>query len=68
MTRDVAVGCPNCDAEVQWSEANPWRPFCSARCRAIDLGEWATNRYVIAGSDVTDRSGEAGRPATEPGQ
>jgi len=27
--------------------ANPWRPFCSERCRLIDLGQWAAERYRV---------------------
>lgn len=36
----VKVPCPTCQREVIWSEDSPWRPFCSERCRLIDLGEW----------------------------
>ena len=34
------VNCPNCGTPVTWSDASPFRPFCSKRCRLIDLGEW----------------------------
>jgi hypothetical protein len=44
---------------VRWSEASPWRPFCSARCKGIDLGDWAGNRFVIAGNDLMDRADDA---------
>jgi uncharacterized protein len=40
------VRCPNCRRDVTW-EGNPWRPFCSERCRLADLGGWATERYRI---------------------
>jgi endogenous inhibitor of DNA gyrase (YacG/DUF329 family) len=43
------VACPSCDARVAWSESSRWRPFCSSRCQVIDLGGWASNRYVIGG-------------------
>lgn len=46
----MTVSCSTCGAEVEWSDANPSRPFCSARCKTVDLGEWASNRFVIAGS------------------
>jgi endogenous inhibitor of DNA gyrase (YacG/DUF329 family) len=49
VKRPPVVACPTCRAEVPWSEASPWRPFCSARCKGIDLGAWASDRYVIAG-------------------
>jgi endogenous inhibitor of DNA gyrase (YacG/DUF329 family) len=32
--------CPNCGKPVVWSVASKWRPFCSERCRLIDLGDW----------------------------
>ena len=34
------VLCPTCGEAVPWKETSPWRPFCSERCRLIDLGEW----------------------------
>lgn len=45
------VSCPVCKAPVEWVEANPYRPFCSRRCKVIDLGDWAAERHVIGGSD-----------------
>jgi endogenous inhibitor of DNA gyrase (YacG/DUF329 family) len=41
------VGCPQCGAPVAWDPANPFRPFCSERCKMIDLGAWATESYRI---------------------
>ena len=41
------VKCPTCGKEIEWSAEHPWRPFCSERCRLIDLGEWANERYRI---------------------
>ena len=35
-----AVNCPTCGATVEWNEKQPWRPFCSERCKLIDLGSW----------------------------
>jgi uncharacterized protein len=40
------VKCPTCRKETPW-EDNPHRPFCSDRCRLIDLGAWAGERYRI---------------------
>lgn len=34
------VACPNCGRAVPWVPESKWRPFCSERCRLIDLGEW----------------------------
>ncbi|MDY0071766.1 MAG: DNA gyrase inhibitor YacG [Thauera sp.] len=45
------VSCPNCGKAVLWSAAaSPFRPFCSARCRQIDLGEWASESYRVPSS------------------
>lgn len=41
------VDCPTCGAKVEWKEANRWRPFCSERCKQIDLGAWADEKYTI---------------------
>ncbi len=41
------VRCPKCGAETHWSTANIWRPFCSERCRMIDLGAWASEAYRV---------------------
>ncbi|MFN3681805.1 MAG: DNA gyrase inhibitor YacG [Nitrospira sp.] len=38
--------CPLCRKPTTW-EHNPWRPFCSERCKLIDLGHWATEQYRI---------------------
>ncbi|QQS45782.1 MAG: DNA gyrase inhibitor YacG [Acidobacteriota bacterium] len=38
--------CPYCRRETSW-EDNPWKPFCSERCRTIDLGQWASEGYRI---------------------
>jgi len=43
--------CPICKKAVQ--RTNPDFPFCSDRCRLIDLGKWASGGYVIS-SPVTD--------------
>jgi uncharacterized protein len=45
--------CPVCKTDVRW-ENNPFRPFCSERCKLVDLGAWAEGRYVIAGEEHDD--------------
>lgn len=47
MTRYVK--CPSCGKRAEWSEDNPWRPFCCERCKLIDLGEWAAEQHRIPG-------------------
>lgn len=46
------VQCPTCGKPVTWSEASPFRPFCSERCKLIDLGAWASEEHRIPGDDV----------------
>lgn len=41
------VTCPVCQAEVRWVAENRWKPFCSERCKLIDLGNWATGQYRV---------------------
>lgn len=48
MTRKIQ--CPVCRKITTWDN-NQWRPFCSERCKIIDLGDWASEKHVIAGSD-----------------
>lgn len=45
------VTCPTCGASVSWTEQYPHRPFCSERCRMIDLGEWASENYRLPTED-----------------
>lgn len=47
QARPRMVNCPRCGAAAPWSSANPFRPFCSERCKLIDLGQWATESYRI---------------------
>ena len=44
---DVIVKCPTCEKAVAWIAKSKFRPFCSDRCRLIDLGEWANGNRVI---------------------
>ena len=54
----TVVTCPTCGAKVKWNENQPWRPFCSERCRLIDLGKWADEEHRIPGEEtiVRDKS------------
>jgi endogenous inhibitor of DNA gyrase (YacG/DUF329 family) len=42
-----SVPCPRCGASAPFSPDNAWRPFCSERCKMIDLGAWASEDYRI---------------------
>ncbi|CAN5896097.1 DNA gyrase inhibitor YacG [soil metagenome] len=48
------VNCPTCGVKVTWSEASPFRPFCSERCKQIDLGAWAEEKYTIPAVNLPD--------------
>jgi len=52
------VPCPHCGKPVEWSATSRWRPFCSERCKTIDLGAWATESYRIPGAEPTDPEAE----------
>jgi endogenous inhibitor of DNA gyrase (YacG/DUF329 family) len=43
------VRCPTCQREVAWSEQFPWRPFCSERCKMVDLGAWFAEERAVGG-------------------
>ena len=45
----ATVPCPTCGKTVEWSESSRWRPFCSERCKLIDLGEWMSEAHRITG-------------------
>ena len=56
------VTCPACGSPVAWEPASRWRPFCSRRCRLIDLGDWLTERHRIAGDDATEGENGTNEP------
>ena len=41
------VACPACGKRALYAPENPWRPFCSERCRLTDLGGWASESFRI---------------------
>ena len=47
MTKQTVVPCPQCGKEVVWNSESRFRPFCSERCKMIDLGQWANEEYRI---------------------
>lgn len=54
------VNCPSCGKPVPWRPDSAWRPFCSKRCKLIDLGAWASERYRVPVVEEPDQ------PATAP--
>jgi hypothetical protein len=48
------VPCPTCGQPAVYAPFNPFRPFCSERCRLMDLGAWASEAYRIAAKSAAD--------------
>ena len=47
------INCRNCRKATIYGPDNPFRPFCSERCRLIDLGEWASENHRLPSEDQT---------------
>lgn len=63
----MIVNCPICQQPVEWITDNTHRPFCSARCKLIDLGAWANDEYTIAEKHNTQCDTENSQdPAVNP--
>ncbi len=46
------VRCPNCGKETEY-EGNELRPFCSLRCKMLDFGAWADEKYALPVGDAS---------------
>jgi endogenous inhibitor of DNA gyrase (YacG/DUF329 family) len=46
--------CPTCQRPVEWTPAFPYRPFCSERCKLVDLGAWASGTHAIPGDQASE--------------
>ncbi|MEF9438559.1 MAG: DNA gyrase inhibitor YacG [Candidatus Mariimomonas ferrooxydans] len=51
----MKIKCPTCKNRTEWKN-NPYRPFCSERCKLIDLGAWAAEKYGIEGEKISEES------------
>ena len=60
------VACPTCGKSVEWTRESAWRPFCSERCKLVDLGGWASEKYRVPVVEDKDRPEEdhRGEPPT----
>lgn len=47
--------CPRCGQASQWQD-NAFRPFCSERCKLIDLGAWASDEYRLPTQDSSSEN------------
>ncbi len=63
--KPATVPCPTCGKPVPWTAASRWRPFCSERCRLIDLGDWLDESHRI--SEPLDDYSDTGSSGDDPG-
>jgi hypothetical protein len=57
----MKVKCPKCGKETLF-EGNPFRPFCSERCKLVDLGKWLSGSYTVPAEKEEE---EDGRPKAD---
>jgi hypothetical protein len=50
------VSCPQCGGDSVYAPSNPYRPFCSQRCKNIDFGAWADESFRVAQAVEPDAS------------
>lgn len=62
----MSIRCPTCAREIEWHPAFPWRPFCSERCKLIDLGAWLAEERVIPGHETESMATDPAPPRPEP--
>ena len=48
------IACPHCKGDSVYHTSNSLRPFCSPRCRAMDLGAWANEDFRVAEGNLQD--------------
>jgi uncharacterized protein len=61
----MVVKCPRCGKEVIY-ESNPFRPFCSERCKLIDLGKWVSGEYRVANTSSDEEEADVPAPGDDP--
>ena len=59
MSESRLVACPTCGKNVEWASQNAFRPFCSERCKLIDLGAWATEKFRVPVTESNDQPEDA---------
>ncbi|MGP8034999.1 MAG: DNA gyrase inhibitor YacG [Steroidobacteraceae bacterium] len=61
----ATVKCPTCGRELEWATAE-FRPFCSDRCRLVDLGAWFSEQRAIPEESTPAETDESpGEPAVK---
>jgi uncharacterized protein len=59
------VKCPTCQRPVEWSAESAYRPFCSDRCRLVDLGAWFSEKHAIPDETAGDGEERASDPSDD---
>jgi endogenous inhibitor of DNA gyrase (YacG/DUF329 family) len=63
----ISIKCPICKRKTTFEE-NPWRPFCSERCKLIDLGKWVMGQYRVEGKKEEEEDERDGQEDERDGQ
>jgi uncharacterized protein len=63
----MILKCPRCGKETD-STGNPFRPFCSERCKMVDLGNWAMGAYRLPETEAAEDATEAPKPPENSGE
>lgn len=64
-TSTKTVTCPSCGVDALYAPANPFRPFCSARCKSTDLGAWASESFRMPVNPLPeDQTGDEAPPSS----
>ena len=53
-----SVRCPSCGGASVYASSNPFRPFCSERCKSTDFGAWASEAYRVAAAPPRESDDE----------
>ena len=64
MVKLGAHKCPRCGRDIQY-ENNPFRPFCSERCKLIDLGRWVSGTYRVPVDETQDEQSASPKQGEE---
>ena len=54
--KKLTIKCPRCGIKHDYYQSKPWSPFCSERCKLIDLGAWAGEEHRIKGKSTRTKN------------
>jgi endogenous inhibitor of DNA gyrase (YacG/DUF329 family) len=60
------VTCPTCGGKSVYAPENPFRPFCSERCKNVDFGAWASESYRVPTPPTSQDTDADDTPPPEP--